>query len=361
MAIPVDFGRDIIFVADVSLGVDDVAAAGAEATRIIESLGGFVFGQQTSGTPEPHTVLVFKVAPGDFQTALARLGEIGDIRNQSITADDVTERVVDLESRISTAQASAERLRGFLENATDVKTISDLERELLERETQLETLRGQLRTIRDRVDLATITVTLTQALSRPEMNVVMSAYPGHDGGTACGGESALTVDEGGAVTVCFEITNTGDAPLTNFDLREPVLDLELADLTVVFGDLETVMEPGESLVLAADVVLERSVRPQARVTAVPVNDDGEPLLGRAPSQVVTMSLQAVDPGGVPGFNDGFFGAVDILMGAARIGIFAFGALVPFLPVLAAVWLILRWLARRQEEPVIAKDGEVPAH
>ena len=53
-----------------------------------------------------------------------------------VTADDVTERVVDLQSRINTAEASVERLRTFLENATNVQTIADLENQLLQRVRQ---------------------------------------------------------------------------------------------------------------------------------------------------------------------------------------------------------------------------------
>ena len=69
-------------------------------------------------------LLTFKIAPEAFQTALARLGDIGDVRTQNVTADDVTERVVDLQSRITTAEASVDRLRGFLENAESVRTIA---------------------------------------------------------------------------------------------------------------------------------------------------------------------------------------------------------------------------------------------
>ncbi|MBT8212294.1 MAG: DUF4349 domain-containing protein, partial [Acidimicrobiia bacterium] len=198
----VNIGRDIIFRADLVVAVTDVAAAGIEATGIIEALGGFVFGQQTTGGPEAYSVLTFKVFPEDFQKALTRLGSIGEVRTQNISADDVTERVVDLKSRINTAEASVERLRALLAEAGDITTIAQVENQLLERETQLETLRGQLRTLEDAVSLATITLTLTEAQARPSLSVLVSAYPGADDeGQSCPGNGGgLDVDEGSDYT-----------------------------------------------------------------------------------------------------------------------------------------------------------------
>ena len=103
----------------------------------------------------------------------------------------------------------------------DIVTITQLETQLLDRETQLETLRGQLRTIRDRVDLATIVLTLTESFARPGVVVAATAYRGHDdAGLSCPGGSGITVDKGDDVTICFDVTNTGDTTLTGFELSD---------------------------------------------------------------------------------------------------------------------------------------------
>ena len=221
---PIDLGRDIIYTASIAVEVNDVVEATREASRIMQRFGGLLFGQETTGGTDPRTVLVFRVLPEDFSEALDALGSIGKVRNQQVSADDVTERVVDLESRINTAEASVERLRTLLENATNINDIADLENQLLQRETNLETLRGQLRTIQDRVDLATITLTITEAIIRPSIDVSVSAYPGAaDAGLSCPGSTNLVVDEGTLTTVCFEIRNSGDVRLTghaSFHVRE---------------------------------------------------------------------------------------------------------------------------------------------
>ncbi len=347
----VDLGRDIIFTADMTVAVDDVAAASTEATRRIQNLGGFLFGQQTTATPTARTILVFKVFPDDFQEALDRLGSIGDLRSQNVSADDVTERVVDIRSRITTAEASVQRLRGFLENATDIDTIADLENQLLQRETQLETLRGQLRTLEDAVSLATITVTITESAIQPAVRVDVTAYSGADDeGLACPGTSALTVDQRTRVTVCFEIVNVGDTELTGFTLRDPVLGIDSDDLIPVFGDLSQTLEPGESIVVAAHVTADRSRRTQTNVTALPVNEDGSLREGRAVANTATISISAVDPGGVPGFGEGLERSFEILVLFLQLVIYLVAALIPFFWIPLGIW----WLARRWRRPPVTE-------
>lgn len=364
----VDLGRDIVFTADLSVAVDDVAKASGDATRAIQSLGGFLFGQESTGGAQPRSLLVFKVFPEDFQEALDRLGSIGDLRSQRVSADDVTERVVDLQSRITTAEASVDRLRGFLDNATDVKTIADLENQLLQRETQLETLRGQLRTLDDAVSLATITLEITESTILPGVRVDVTAYSGDvDGGLSCPGSAGLVVDQGGAVTVCFEIVNVGETDLTRFELRDPVIDIARDDLIPVFGDLDQTLEPGESIVVAAHITADRSWRTQTTVTALPVDDDGTVREGRSVSNTATIAITAADPGGVPGFGEGIQRSLGFLVVLVQLLVYLVATLIPF----AWIPLVIWWLLRRgrpkmketpptetpapEEEPVSARD------
>ena len=159
---PSAFGRDVIYRAWVSVEAPDVAAATREGIAIVQGLGGFVFGQQTRTQPQPYSEIVFKVLPEDFSVALSRLSQIGELIDQQISADDVTERIVDLQSQVITSEASVARLRSFLETATNIDNVAFYERELLVRETDLERLRGQLRTLQDHVSLATITLAISQ-------------------------------------------------------------------------------------------------------------------------------------------------------------------------------------------------------
>lgn len=353
--------RQIIFTADLTVAVTDVATSGSQAIDLIEDLGGFLFGQQSVGLPEPQSILVFKVDPDRFQEALERLGAIGEVRNQNVSADDVTDRIVDLESRIATAETSVDRLRELLRDADSVEAIAALEGQLLARETELESMRGQLRTLQDRVALATITLTLTEALSRPQLDLAITAYPGHgDAGESCPGDGSVVVDEGDPVTVCFEITNVGDMPLTDFEIRDTVLEVETGDLLVVFGDPEGTLEPGQFLIMAAEIAPERTIRTETRVTAAPVNADGEVLENRRVSSTNAVFVQAIDPGGLPGFGDGLSTSVELVRQLGGLLVLAAGIVIPLLWIPLLVWLFLRWRRTREDDADIPADPDSPA-
>jgi hypothetical protein len=347
--------RDIIYTADLVVAVTDVTAAGVEASRVVASVGGFLFGQQTTGAPEPRSVLIFKVPPENFQETLALLGSIGEVRTQTITADDVTERVVDLESRIKTSEASVERLQALLAEATDIKTIANVESQLLQRETDLETLRGQLRTIQDRVNLATITLTLTEALADPQIGLKVTAYPGSDdAGSSCPGNNGISVEKGETATLCFKVTNPGDTPLTDFTITDTVLGIETGDLVVVVGNPAGTLQPGQSFIMALEVEVDQTVRTRTRVEATPVNQEGEPIEGRTVAATTQTGIQAVDPGGLPGFADGLEAAWEMLAWLGGVIVLFAGLLLPFVWVPIVLWLVWRWRRTRRRDQASAQ-------
>ena len=170
--------QQLILTGSISVVVDDLDQAVARAGRIATANGGLVFGEQTSRSENPGSVLTLKVRPDAFTTALDDLGALGEEQDRNIGSEDVTSQVVDLDSRIATAEASVDRLRALILRAEDIDDIAVLENELLNRETTLETLRGQRRAIGDQVALATITVTLTPAADSPDTPPADDDLPG---------------------------------------------------------------------------------------------------------------------------------------------------------------------------------------
>ncbi len=147
----------------------------------------------------------------------------------------------------------------------------------------------------------------------------------------------------------------GDTWLEGFELRDPVLDVDTADLVAVFGDPEARIEPGESIVLAAELVVERTLRTRTTVTATPVDDDGAELASRPEADTSTIHIQAVDPGGVPGFGEGLEESWELLVRLGQVAVLALAWVVPFLWLPLILWFLWRRV-RSAPEPESAEAG-----
>jgi len=345
-----DLGRKLIFTAFLNVGVDDVPAASAEATAIIEDLGGFLFGQSTEGGSQPRSELTFKVLPDDFNRALEQLGTVGELRNQTVTTDDVTERVVDLTSRIEVAELGVARLRVALEETVGLEDYAEVERLLLDRESQLEVMRGQLRTLQDRIDLATITLTLTQDRVENGIEVWVTSFEGFDEGRSCSGDRDLRVEENTDVTVCFELTNTGDQTLTDIVLTESVLEIDGdTELIPVFGDLAE-LAPGQSVLVAYETEVERTLRLRTRVVATPTDGASSEPAGPSVTGQDNADVRTFASEDGPGFGDGFGAALAVLAGLWTVVTVSIGFLLPLLiltPLVVLAWRGVSALRRRR--------------
>ncbi len=341
-------GREIIFTANVAVEVDDVAAAGERASQIVDDLGGFVSGLETVTEPVPQSIITFKVLPDNFSAALERVSGIGELQNQRVTTDDVTERVVDLESRIDVAQLGVDRLREAMENAPDLEDFAQLEALLLSRESDLEVMRGQLRTLRDRIDLATITLVLTETRIDNEIRVTISIYPGHDNGVSCPGGRDLPVERDTEVTLCIEVANIGDEAVQNVAITDTVLGITSStDLVTVFGTLDEI-PAGQTAEVAFEFVPERDLQLRTRASATPTSEEGR--TSPAVTAEAGVRINTFEAETDPGFRDGFDAATDLLQ-AVWIGLTVLiGFVVPLL-VLAPLLFVAIWAWRRRQRAI----------
>lgn len=350
--IPVaDIGRKIIFTGNIEVEVDDVAQGTKDAIEAVDGVGGFVFGQNAVGGAEATAEITFKVAPERFDEALEALAGVGELRSQRVSADDVTERVVNLESRISVAELGVARLTEALAATTDLEDYAALEQQLLARESDLEVMRGELRTVQNRVDLATITVVLVQDRLVNDIGVQTSFYLGHDEGVGCPGETELSVQPGDDVTYCVEIINRGDQTLVDIEVTDALVGIEsIDDMTTVFGSTTDGLIPGDSVMLALDINAERDYRTSLSVTATPTAGDDDGTTGR-PVSVRASSTLFVDRSATPaGFSDGWRAGTELIGRLWHLILVTVGFLLPLLVLapfaVAAVYLWRRLRRRR---------------
>ncbi|MEU6143829.1 DUF4349 domain-containing protein [Streptomyces sp. NPDC047081] len=153
----------IIRTASLTVQVKDVPKALDEARTTTENAGGYVGNETTSRDDEgrEHTRVVLRVPVEKYDEVLADLQGAGKLLNRTAKAEDVTDQVVDVDSRIRSQRASVARVRELMDRATKLSDVVELEGELSSREADLEALLAQQASLKDRTSLATITLSLS--------------------------------------------------------------------------------------------------------------------------------------------------------------------------------------------------------
>ncbi len=348
---PSDLGRAVIFVADMSIDTTDVSGAVTQARAIVESRGGFVFGQELGGQ---NTVMSLKVPAEFFQDTLDRLSALGVVRNARVTSEDVTERIVDIESQITTAEASVERLQELLRGADSIDTVARLESELLSRETTLERLRGRLRTLQDQVALSTIVVTIREFVPSPDLRVAIAVHGVARGGSEeCFTDPGPQPDKDGTYVLCVSITNTGNLDLTNIEVTGPP-DLALGLRPTSGRDLG-VLPVGETVTLWTTAVADQSLFERFNVRASAIDDDGQLLNESIVDKERALDLPVREPqpepqsepeDGLPSLRDALDAGWTVLKTGANVLGVAVAFLLPLLWIPAVAFGIYWWRRRR---------------
>lgn len=163
--------RQVISTASISIEVAEVQFASVEVRRIAESLGGFVEQLSISGGSNSQQAnITIRVPQDEFFTAVERLKNLGEVQNQNLGSEDVSERFIDLKARLNSSEREERSLLSLLDKNLKVSEILTIERELSRIRSDIERFQGQLNFLERRVDLSTITVFLfppTERVAQP--------------------------------------------------------------------------------------------------------------------------------------------------------------------------------------------------
>ncbi|MFJ9679293.1 DUF4349 domain-containing protein [Streptomyces sp. NPDC101194] len=154
----------VIRTASLSVEVKSVPKAAATARSVAEGAGGLVAGEETERVDDTREMshIVLRVPQGEYDAVLRDLAGAGKLLSRTSSAKDVTDQVVDVESRIATQRASVARVRKLMDRAEKLTDVVALEGELSSRQASLESLLARQASLKDRTTLATITLDLSE-------------------------------------------------------------------------------------------------------------------------------------------------------------------------------------------------------
>ncbi|CAL9616542.1 hypothetical protein SUDANB15_05728 [Streptomyces sp. enrichment culture] len=156
--------QHVIRTASLTVRVKDAPKALDEARATAENAGGYVGDETTTRDEEghEHTRVVLRVPVARYEEVLADLEGAGELLERRAKAQDVTDQVVDVESRIRSQRASVARIRELMDQATRLSDVVTLEGELSTRQADLEALLARQESLEDRTSLATVTLSLSE-------------------------------------------------------------------------------------------------------------------------------------------------------------------------------------------------------
>jgi len=193
-------GADLVYTAQLTVRAASVSAAVSRATSIVSAAGGYVSAENAAaepGQPSQATATVtFKVPVAAYQTTLAALSGTGLGTQLSLSqqAQDVTQQVADVSSRVASDQAAITQLRTLLAHAGSVSSLLSVQDQINSEETDLESMLAQQSALDHETSYATVALTLVGPKAAAKA-AKSSPPPGLAGGLSRGWHAfRLTVD-----------------------------------------------------------------------------------------------------------------------------------------------------------------------
>jgi uncharacterized protein YhaN len=163
--VPEMTGRMIAYQVTMTVEVKEFDPAKQAILAIVEQAGGYVAQASSAETPnQPRRIsLVVRVPATGLSSILAKIRDLGRVKQEHLSTEEVTEQVVDLEARLKNARATEQRLIAVLQDRTGkVKDILEVEREIARTREEIERMEAQRQNLIRRVEMATVTLTLAE-------------------------------------------------------------------------------------------------------------------------------------------------------------------------------------------------------
>ncbi|MCP4361239.1 MAG: DUF4349 domain-containing protein [Chloroflexi bacterium] len=161
---PVQQERLIIRTANLSLIVSDTEETLADISQMADQNGGWVVSSnvyQYNDNAKSGDITM-RVPSSGFNNALDALKEMAvEVESENISGQDVTEEYVDLNSRLGNLEATADRVRAFMDEAKNVEEALAVNQELSRLEGEIEVIKGRMQYLSQSASFSTITVFLT--------------------------------------------------------------------------------------------------------------------------------------------------------------------------------------------------------
>lgn len=169
-----DSTRKIIFTATMALNAPDVGKAFTEASSLTSSNGGYIEKSAFRNDPDDNTrrsaTLTIRVPAQNYDDLLSSLRSISgvSVASEGASSSEVTEQYIDLQSNQRNLERTEQQYLELLKQAKTIQEILTVQDRLTSVRNQIEQIQGRLKVLDQRVEFATVNLTIEPVVAKVE-------------------------------------------------------------------------------------------------------------------------------------------------------------------------------------------------
>jgi hypothetical protein len=170
-------GDKLTIEADVNLQVENVEETAVAVRATVRELGGRITNDEVLREVNIAS-FVLRLPPARLDAFFEKLETLGEIKHRRIKSTDVTKLYVDTQLQLDNLLQALARYQEILKAANKVEEMLAVEQQLTRVRIDIERLKGELAFLTDRVDLATVTVSISPVDKTPVFAPQAKFHPG---------------------------------------------------------------------------------------------------------------------------------------------------------------------------------------
>ena len=149
--------RKLIKRGNVNIEVQNLKNAQESVEKWCKDFGGYIesFSENTNSAN-----FNLRIPSVKFDEALNSIGEFGTVKSKNISTQDVSEQFYDLQGRLATKKIMQERLQKYLTQAKDVKDMLQIEKELNNTISEIESMEGRMKRLSGQIEYSSVNIFL---------------------------------------------------------------------------------------------------------------------------------------------------------------------------------------------------------
>lgn len=159
--------RKLIKTGNLTFETKNIDSSKRIITAAVEKYNGYISSDDNYTSPDRISgTLVIRIPDDSFDSFIIdATSGVKRFDNRSVNVSDVTEQFIDINARLNTKKELEKRLLELLDNTSSVSEIIEIEKQLGDLRSEIESIEGRLKYLENQVSYSTVSITFYERLS----------------------------------------------------------------------------------------------------------------------------------------------------------------------------------------------------